>query len=566
MRTLFSKLALAVTLYASLLLSCAPDIEMPPPPPDNPISSSAQVWSYCVYPDIQRCYSGSYSACPGIGGELRDDCPYGSSNPVQSSSAGELAGNSSSSQAEQGNSSGGTAQEYDYCVFAAEKICLSGSLTLCPPGGELSNACPYNSSNSKQSSSSSVAESSSSYGLTPPQFGSSSSQGIKSSSSSQAVGQADGNVFTDTRDGKKYKFEVATDGKIWMIENLNYSRENTLGYCYGVNINGVNPHRDSTTCDNGYGRIYEWAVAMDDNSPQGLCPNGWHIPSTAEWSSVVGIGAIKMSNGFYIYPGNYDTTKGWKERDTSGFYWTSSGNNYFIIFHYQSDCAGPYNGSCEVKTTYSTTDKFSVRCIADEDVKFNCGTNTYNPSTSFCADNLVYPRCGVKEYKPATQFCSGTTVYSLCGGEKYDPLTEFCSSNSIYTKCGGKEYNPATRECVDGTLYSKTSDYLITCNSRIEDLDCNNMRSVTLQVGECVEIDVMGYNNTGHLSNVVMRCDASYIASALFTVSLNGRSTTFNSLHFDVSLGTIRLGDNEFGRLCVTDLNGATALKCTLGQ
>jgi len=200
-----------------------------------------------------------------------------------------------------------------------------------------------------------------------------------SSSESQDVGQIEENVFTDPRDGKKYKCEVASNGKIWMSENLNYSRSNTLGYCYGVNVNGTNPHRDSTTCDNGYGRIYEYATAIDGNPPQGLCPNGWHIPSVTEWNPIVKINNTyimeKMSSDFYIYPGNYNLNTeyppiGWKERNESGFYWTSSGNKYFTGFFEGKTCKSSTSVSAsicpvEAQSTASERDYFSVRCIKD---------------------------------------------------------------------------------------------------------------------------------------------------------------------------------------------------------
>jgi len=391
------------------------------------------------------------------------------------------------------------------------------------------------SSSSKQSSSSIVAGSSSSYGLTEPQFGSSSSQGIKSSSSLQGgTGQTKGNVFTDTRDGKEYGFEFATDGKIWMSENLNYSRDNTLGWCYGVDINGANPHRDSTTCDNGYGRLYEWSVAMDGNSLQGLCPNEWHIPSVAEWSGWVG--SNKIQSAFYIYPGNYNlNTKypvGWKERDESGFYWTSSGNSYFTGFWDRSLCKST-NPTCivEAGTGALATDRFSIRCMADEDIKFSCGTNTYSPYTSFCAaDNLVYPKCGGKEYNPETKSC-----------------------------CDGKEYDLATHECVNGALnrVNVNVDYMITCND-YRDISCR--RTVILQASECVGVEVIDYKDQFDLFTVGFYCQpsAGYYSSS-YQVSVDGTTKSFSGTSL-ITLKKIQVGYNDLGILCF--VGGVPSIEC----
>ena len=250
------------------------------------------------------------------------------------------------------------------------------------------------------------------------------------------------NVFTDTRDGKKYKFEANSDGTVWMSENLNYSKNNTLGYCYGVDIKGANPHKDSTSCNNGYGRNYEWAVAMNGNSKQGLCPNGWHVPDIAEWRKIPnndGGGGNKMSKNFYICPGNYNTnvtqdtiintrldtitntwhtditiTTPWRERDQNGFYWTSLNNNYFVGFWSSG-------ASLEIKDDALDLEYFSVRCAADNDLKFSCGTATYDPATQFCYNSKIYALCGSKSYIPGRQVCDKGKVYN-CGGSYYCEL------------------------------------------------------------------------------------------------------------------------------------------------
>jgi uncharacterized protein (TIGR02145 family) len=358
-----------------------------------------------------------------------------------------------------------------------------------------------------------------------------------------------------------------------MSENLNYSRNYTLGYCYGVDINGANPHRDSTSCGSGYGRIYDYATAMDGNSPQGLCPNGWHIPSTAEWNNIVGSGARKMSVDFYIYPGNYNlNTKyppvGWKDRDTSGFYWTSSGNGYFTGFWEGRSCK---SGSClvEAQTGASATDRFSVRCVANDDFKLSCGTGSYAPATQFCSGSTVYTLCGGKSYNPSTQFCSGTGVYVLCGGSEYDPATEFCSVSEVYAKCSGMEYNPEKLECIDGALRSKAGNQQITCTNRLQPTNCGGSNDVTLEIYECVEIRVLEYTEKSYLPNLAMRCEIQGTQpNVSVTMALNGKATTAigNGYYVEttISLGKIELGDNEFGSLCVTALSGATSVKCNL--
>ncbi|MDR2593956.1 MAG: fibrobacter succinogenes major paralogous domain-containing protein [Fibromonadaceae bacterium] len=354
MKTFPYLIPFAVVFCIPLFFSCTPDIEPLSPPEQGKLSSSSvnESVKYCVYQEVQQCIQTSQTKCPA-GGELSDFCP-----PFFTPS---------SSSSKYGQSSS-TVLEYNYCVFDAEKTCLSGKMTICPSGGALSNKCPYSSSSSMQTRSSSSSASSSSNDIASSS--SYSSIGTVSSSSNKCPSVSANDVFVDSRDCKIYKIETDLNGKIWMSENLNYSRNNTLGYCYNTDINGVDPHKDASGCDNSYGRVYEWAVAMDNNSPQGLCPNGWHIPSVDEWASITDnpkyCGHINMSNNFCISAGNYDHLKGWKEKDYSGFYWTSSGYSSFTGLWHCSPTSNPTaNGCMDVQAGDVSNEYFSIRCLQD---------------------------------------------------------------------------------------------------------------------------------------------------------------------------------------------------------
>ena len=105
--------------------------------------------------------------------------------------------------------------------------------------------------------------------------------------------------MTDSRDGKIYK-TVKIGDQVWMAENLNYDYK-VNGKSYGMF------YEDSLK---QYGRYYDWSAAMDsagifsENGKgcgilskeketctpiypvRGVCPEGWHLPDTAEWKGL----------------------------------------------------------------------------------------------------------------------------------------------------------------------------------------------------------------------------------------------------------------------------------------
>jgi uncharacterized protein (TIGR02145 family) len=92
--------------------------------------------------------------------------------------------------------------------------------------------------------------------------------------------------ITDTRDGKIYNI-VQIGDQCWMAENLNIGvqidglqtmSDNSIieKYCYD---------NDSSNCE-VLGGLYQWNETMQystTQSTQGLCPDGWYLPSDAEW-------------------------------------------------------------------------------------------------------------------------------------------------------------------------------------------------------------------------------------------------------------------------------------------
>jgi uncharacterized protein (TIGR02145 family) len=198
-----------------------------------------------------------------------------------------------------------------------------------------------------------------------------------------------GSTFTDPRDGKVYQ-TVVIGNQEWMAENLAYlpsvnmvadGSEDALGYYYYVyGYDGTNVAEAKAT-DNyaTYGVLYNWTAAMN------ACPDGWHLPSDAEWTeltdylggeSVAG-GKLKETGtthwaspntgatnetGFTALPGGYRTNNGtFGVIGYLGHWWSATEYNdtyawYRLMY---------YNNSNVYRSYYYKEVGFSVRCLRD---------------------------------------------------------------------------------------------------------------------------------------------------------------------------------------------------------
>jgi uncharacterized protein (TIGR02145 family) len=155
---------------------------------------------------------------------------------------------------------------------------------------------------------------------------------------------------------------VKIGNQIWMAENLNVE----VGYsaCYS-NLD--------ENCEK-YGRLYDWVTALT------ACPEGWHLPTYAEWQAL-----IKNAGGKEVASKKLKAITGWDEggngsnskrfsalpgglgysnaifysAGTSGNWWTSTEQNqsnayYINMFYHTSDI---------YESDGSKLSLFSVRCI-----------------------------------------------------------------------------------------------------------------------------------------------------------------------------------------------------------
>ena len=123
----------------------------------------------------------------------------------------------------------------------------------------------------------------------------------------------------DPRDKKVYKVvkidvEDENYSQVWMAENLNYADSNRTPSLKGGNWCYNNEEKNCKVS----GRYYSWAAAIDsvalandskeplvcgygkkcglDRAVQGICPDGWHLPSIYEWGLLsVALGGAPVS-------------------------------------------------------------------------------------------------------------------------------------------------------------------------------------------------------------------------------------------------------------------------------
>ncbi|MCF8403891.1 MAG: hypothetical protein K9H58_08100 [Bacteroidales bacterium] len=214
--------------------------------------------------------------------------------------------------------------------------------------------------------------------------------------------QACGGAIIDDRDGQSYS-TVQIGDQCWMAENLkigsmvlNTTTMTDNGtiekYCYG-NV--------ESSCEE-WGGLYQWQEAMaytNIEGAQGICPNGWHLPTDNEWCTlenyldptiscvqtgargVDGGGKLKEagtshwnepnsgatnSSGFSAIPGGYKRfTSGnfnFEFLGDYGFWWTST----LRIAYPQSYMRHLFFDSPQIRRDYIAWGwGFSVRCVKD---------------------------------------------------------------------------------------------------------------------------------------------------------------------------------------------------------
>ena len=197
-------------------------------------------------------------------------------------------------------------------------------------------------------------------------------------------------------DGNVYNTITITT-QTWMAENLKTTKYNdntpiplvtdinawillstTPGYCWFYN--------DSTANKATYGALYNWYVVDSaSNGGKNVCPTGWHVPTEAEWTTLISYlggesvagGKLKEfgtfhwlspntgatnESGFTALPGGYrDFNGSFYYGRSYGFWWSST--KYYWGAYYRS--MGFDISSISSGDFFYPVRGFSIRCLRD---------------------------------------------------------------------------------------------------------------------------------------------------------------------------------------------------------
>ena len=300
---------------------------------------------------------------------------------------------------------------------------------------------------------------------------SSSADSDSSSESNDAKGK-----FVDSRDGQTYK-TVTIGTQTWMAENLNFKVDSS--FCY---------QDEEKNCDK-YGRLYTWTAAVgkpedecgrarECNLPpghvQGVCPEGWHLPSKVEWETL-----FDAVGGKYTAAKVLKSTSGWKDNgngtDDVGFsalpavlsadFWSATEDigeeirAYEVTLYSEHDEASLGGDAKDILA--------SVRCLKSE---------VSSPSDVALASPCKTDQVDTCVYGTLTDF-DGQTYKTVTIGTQ-----TWMAENLNYEADGSYCYNDDTTNCSKyGRLYTWTTavGYVPASNStRIYNLPSGHVQGV----------------------------------------------------------------------------------------
>lgn len=245
----------------------------------------------------------------------------------------------------------------------------SSSSDTAPLSSSSSSSITVSNSSSSESSSSSLVASLSSSSVAASS--SSGISGLRTCSHTEAG-------TTGVLDCSEYKYAtVKVNDNVWMAENLRYPTSSGSWCKSDANTNSVT---NATTYCTDYGRVYDWVTAMQidaiyatsswssTSKRQGICPDDWHLPSNAEWATLLtDLQCIAPTCDKLLGPNPFNAELGGYMKNTGEFanvgsaaaWWTSSESaDATSYFRWVNSSDASLSGGGNYKTS-----GFAVRCV-----------------------------------------------------------------------------------------------------------------------------------------------------------------------------------------------------------
>lgn len=163
------------------------------------------------------------------------------------------------------------------------------------------------------------------------------------------------------KDGNVY-ITAIIGNTVWMIENLRSTKTSD-----GIELTSINPTEDAKQ----YGLLYDWKTAMNgqiESGSQGICPDGWHIPTNDEWTELtdyIETNELEINQVFNLqYGGFYNN--GVNNVGESASYWSSTQTQDNVWKRYFNK-----NLTKTFKYHENRNNAISVRCVRNKEFADN---------------------------------------------------------------------------------------------------------------------------------------------------------------------------------------------------
>ena len=314
--------------------------------------------------------------------------------------------------------------------------------------------------------------------------------------------------FVDDRDNQSYK-TVKIGSQTWMAENLNYE--------YKVNKKVFGNYENSKHPE--YGRYYTWAAAMDSAavftadgkgcgygkscSPaveiQGVCPDGWHLPTKDEfvslWRAVGGQSTAGINLKFrkgWENDGDGTNRYGFSALPAGGYYkqtflnvgenaayWSATSYDnkeaYFMDLHSSSDDANWNNHTKE--------EAYSVRCLK------NVGATSKSSSSVVKLSSSVAKSSSSNKVLSSSSktITSSAVVKSSSGGVK-SSSSVVKSSSSVVKLSSSVAKSSSSNKVLSSSSKTVTSSAVVKSSSSVVKSSSSVAKSSSSKIvsGKCV--------------------------------------------------------------------------------